>query len=314
MKKFLAIFLSVIMLLSSFALMASAASTYSVTLPDVEGRVLATADINTDNPITGDPATADYVIYYDSTVYTDLSAIEANTTFEFAISLAEKYDPETFVLFANNQPVDVNELSGNYAIFMDKNIVLTVPNVDIDQNFRLKRFTIVYKKNSFQQGGNPLSEIFQSKEGVKVFTYHLGDPQNAQTLQGVWGEDYYFKVILDEGYRDSLFGVETPPEDTLKIPMGLKAQTSVCECEEVGILYMGERKTLYADMHDSTLDDIEEDSGLIPVGLIFKIDGENVKQNMDIIVSGVYSDTIFKIVSILYRLLRLILSIINNNT
>lgn len=342
MKKTLSVLLAVMMLVSCCSVIAFAAGrTYSVTLPTFEGRTRAIKDLKTGSTVSGNSKTADFVISYDTAKYPNLSAIAENDTFYFGIELAEKYEPTSFTICANGTPITTKDLTGLYAVYVDKNISITIPKDAANENFALKRFTIVYKKSSVgidRNKNSALGELFESTEGFKVYTYHPGDPQNAQTQNAVWGQDYYFKIILDEGYRKcleqfrekvkkELAAKENPTEPvadeeetigkTMDAKFGdlvvLSVSTTKCKCENIGFLYRDQNKKLIADLNNTKLDDVAEDSPLTLVGAIFVIDGNNVKSDMDISVKGVFTDSSYKIVSTLYRILRLILGIFEHN-
>ena len=323
MKKTLSVLLATILLLSCVMCVASAdSSTFSVTLPTFAGRTRAIKDINTGKVLEGNATTADFTILYDSALFPDLTAINAGETFYFDVTLAEKYEPSAFTMKANDQVITRKDLTGLYAIYVDKNIVITIPKDDANENFALKRFTIVYKKSSLgisQSSG--LASLFESTEGFSVYTYHLGDPQNAQTQNAVWGQDYYFKVILDDGYRQCITGMDVADADedkeeiiSINNLIGLNVSTTVCDTECMGKLYRDKNNKLVADMYDTDTDDIDdEDTNYTLVGKVYKIEGKYITQDMDISVSGVYADSSYKVLSILYRIVRLIMNILNHN-
>lgn len=314
MKKTLSILLAVLLAFSIMSITASAAGSYSITLPTVAGKTRAVADINTNAVIEGDPATADFVIKYDSAVFTDISAIPAQTTFSFTVTLHEKYSPTRIFIFGNGNLLSLDP-NGMFSVYMDRDIVITIPNTETYKNFSLKGFTIVRYKSSATPSNSP----FSSTKGFKLYTYHLDNPSNAQTLQGLWGQDYYVKIICDKGYRACLKGIETAAEgdsvDIASLPIGLNISMDVeGEIIAVADLYQNPTtKAFYPDFYDNTYDDVVEGADYELVGRVYKIPGEYVKSDIKLNVQGVMTDTLVKVLTWLYRIIRVIANIIGHN-
>ena len=331
MKKTLAVLLSVICILSVCVPAVSAAATYSITFPtgiylDVNRTkelVYALTDINTGATISGDPTTADYIISYNSETFPDLTSVESGLTFAFDIELAEQYEQvDNFVIKANDQIITRKDLTGLYTILVDRDIELTIPETETLKNFNLKTFTITHTKRTAgidKSANSGISSFFASTEGFTVTSFNPLDPKSTDNIKGTYGQDYYFKVVLQNGYRNCIDGLDVPEEDKaaaiINTMIGLNAQVSGAEVERVGKLYINTTTKQYvADMTDDPYDDVDEENGYERIGSIYKIVGEYVKSDMDVVVSGVYTDSKYKTLTTIYRIIRLILNIVKHNT
>ncbi|MBQ6165293.1 MAG: hypothetical protein IK118_03070 [Clostridia bacterium] len=366
MKKTLSVFLVLTLVVCSFAFAVSAsAAGNSITLPiiyNTDGSLKYTVAFVCsadhidppvdDNPVDGKIPTKeactehetvffykdgdsegsepDYAIYYDMSKFGtpnyagELRGIDTNF-FEFQIEIAQKYEQHITVT-SNGKVITPNQTSGRYVLPMGYSYHIEIPEgvtpegENVYPNFTLRRVYMRFPATATKEGYNLYG--VNGMDGKKPATDNIFERQN-----GIWGEDYYFVLLVQKGYRECLKGIPTEAQDfdQAEYLLGVKMYANPVIGSPLPQLGSDEKVAYAADIYenrtagnlvyafdylDDDTDDIDRDNeNFTLVGRIFKVDGSAMTYTeIEPVVSGVTEDSKNNIFQWLFRILRLILN------
>lgn len=371
MKKILSVCLAVSMLFGLVSLTGSAAAGRSITLPfvymtDEAGnqtlRYTAAVVCNGDHlPEPVDPDIADgklpekpactehatviyckhgdnaenpdidYTISYDMEKYgapDETGEITGITEgfFEFTVTMAEKYVQQVTIT-ANGGVITPNSVTGRYVLPMTYSYLLEIPTPDEEAgyyNFALRVTRVNFPATN-------------TKEGYNLYTYNFGTTDDSdrgnlyERQNGRYGQDYYVKLLVQDGYRNCLKTLDTDvpdfSDDDYVLPVKLYASQvpnsplppldSADQVHHVANIYVKRLNglTTYAyDFFDDPTDDVAEAEGSYTLcGRVYKIDGEVMKaESVDLVVQGVVADQVNSVFSWFFRIIRMIVNLLKN--
>lgn len=269
----------------------------------------------------------DYTVSYDMSKYAspdrngEITGI-ADGFFDFDVTMAEKYT-QRVTITANGKVISRNEVSGRYVLPMTYSYLLLIPEPSEGYpNFSLRHTKVTFPATNSQNGYN-------------LYSFNLGDegsdrPNLYERQNGTWGEDYYVKLLVKDGYRECLKGIQTDVDDFDKseypISVNLYASEvpnsplppldSADKVYHVANIYIGKvnGNTVYRyDFFDRDDDNISEDSAFTLCGRVYKVDGEVMKaESVDLMVQGVVEDSKNNLFSWFFRIIRMILNLFTN--
>lgn len=298
------------------------------------------------NGETAENPDIDYVISYDMSKFAapneagEIQNIDENF-FEFSVKMDSKY-VEKVTITANGAPITPNQVTGRYVLPMTYSYYLEIPTPDDDALY--DNFTLRPTRVTFPGTGK--------KEGYNLYTFNFGKskdqdkpdsnrPDLYERQNGRWGEDYYVKLLVQEGYRECLKGLNTnvPDYDESESILGIKLYASPVpnsplppldsadpgKVDYVADIYIKRENdfTFYkydffneedkAKLDDSKEYDAEGDTGYVLCGRVYKIDGEVMKaESIDLTVQGVTADQVNNVFSWFFRIVRMIINLLKN--
>lgn len=364
MKKAISLVLAFSMIFCTFAFSASAAGGKSITLPFVFEKDELGNDVlkytvavkcNGDHiPMPEDPDPADgifpekpectehttvifckhgdkstdpdidYTVSYDMSKFGapdrngEITAVTDNY-FDFDVTMDEKFIQQVTIT-ANGKVITKNEVTGRYVLPMNYSYLLLIPEPDEGYpNFDLRRTKVTFPSTN-------------EMEGYNLYTFNMGDegsdrPNLYERQNGVYGQDYYVKLLVKDGYRECLQGIKTSVDEFDQNEYPIKVKLSASEVPNsplppldaadkvyhVANIYIGKvnGNTVYRyDFFDRDDDDIAEDSAFTLCGRVYKIDGEVMKsETVEFMVSGIVEDTKNNIFNWFFRIIRMIMNL-----
>lgn len=330
MKKTLSALLAVVMAFSVFAVMASAAGTNGVTfavggnLNDSYKASLESKGITVDVAyydtaaeayLSGDDTYA-VTVRYDASRYPDLSAITTDLVFEFDLAFHTAIDGSmVYITYDEGEHKLVKSASGVYAIPVDADYAFEVDNATI------KTFAITNANHPIgTTDDGETTSLFASKEGFEIYTYHAGDVNNLNNSKAYWGDDYWFSVIVNKGYRRCLEEKDRSTSDSLADSLA-DAMTMKVYTDEGWIInndrdarypiyYSGSTGMLYS-AGDETHDVSDMPADAVVCGYRYRIPGSYVKNDIAILVNNCITDSRYYIFNILFKILNIFASAFN---
>lgn len=276
---------------------------------------------------SGDPD-IDYTISYDMSKYGapdengQITGID-ESFFDFTVTMDEKYVQQVTVT-ANGKAIEPNATTGRYVLPMTYSYLLEIPEPDAGYpNFTLRVTKVTFPATNTQEGYN-------------LYTYTPGEDGSDrgdlyERQNGRYGQDYYVKLLVKDGYRECLTNVETdaPDFDQGEYPLQVKLYASEVPNSPLPPLdaadkvyhvaniyrYKANGNTVYKyDFFDVDTDDVDAgDSAYTLCGRIYKIDGEVMKaESVELTVSGVVADQQNTIFNWLFRIFRMLINLLKN--
>ncbi len=278
----------------------------------------------------------DYTISYDMSKYGapdengEITGID-EAFFEFTVEMDDKFIQKVTVT-ANGAVITANESTGRYVLPMDYSYLLEIPTPDAGYpNFDLRRIKVTFPATNTKEGYNLYS--FTRNQIVNVDGDYV-DPDPAAIYErhnGVYGQDFYVKLLVQDGYRECLTTVDTSVDDfnQEEYPLLVKVFASTVPnsplppldaadqvYHEANIYQHRARNEVYYvyDFFDNEEDNVpENDDSYILCGRVYRVDGEVMTANsVEMMVQGITADQTNTIFTWLFRIFRMIINLFKN--
>ena len=278
----------------------------------------------------------DYTISYDMSKYGipdengEITGIDENF-FEFTVTMDEKFIQQVTIT-ANGAVIEPNETTNRYVLSMDYSYLLEIPTPDAGYpNFDLRRIKVTFPATNTEEGYN-----LYSFTNNQIFNRYgeLVDPDPATIYErqnGVYGQDFYVKLLVQDGYRECLSAIETNVGDFNQdeYPLQVKVFASTVPnsplppldsdqqvYHEANIYQHRANNEVYYvyDFFDRDDDNVpQDDDSYILCGRVYRVDGEVMTANsVEMMVQGITSDQSNTIFNWLFRIIRMILNLFRN--
>ena len=281
---------------------------------------------------TSDDPDIDYTISYDMSVYGmpdengEITGID-ESFFDFTVTMDDKYIQKVTIT-ANGTVIEPNATTGRYVLPMNYSYYLEIPEPDQGYpNFDLRSVKVTFPATNTKEGYNLYSFDYETYINDPV----SDKPNLYERQNGTYGEDYYVKLLVKDGYRECLSNVQTDADDFNQdeYPMQVTLYASTVPNSPLPPLdsadmvyhvaniyqYKANGNTVYKyDFFDTDTDDIDtSNTAYTLVGRVYKVDGEVMKaQSVELMVQGITADTTNTIFNWLFRIIRMIINLFKN--